>query len=249
MNSVRFVDSHTGGEPTRVIVDGGPDLGSGPLEETNRAYAMAKLAGIELIRSYRTQYDCNYFSVLPCNLYGPGDRFDAERSHVIPALMLKIRQGVENEAPSISVWGSGKALREFMHVDDMADACVHLVKHYTREGPVNIGTGQDISIAQLVLMLTRIAGYKGDIVFDKTKPDGCPRKVLDISRLSASSWKPKFSLEQGLQATWSWYLQQVQAPRSSQALPSSLPPSSQPSLPSAQILPLPQAFSQVSKRA
>jgi len=215
-------------------------LGTGALEETNRAYAMAKLAGIELIRSYRTQYDCNYLSVLPCNLYGPGDRFDAERSHVIPALMLKIRQAMEDEAPGISVWGTGKALREFMHVDDMADACVHLAKTYTREGPVNIGTGQDISIAQLVLMMTRIAGYKGDITFDKTRPDGTPRKVLDVSRLSASSWRPKISLEQGLQSTWSWYLQQALAP--SQALPPSL-------LPSAQVLPLPQAFLQVSKRA
>lgn len=181
-------------------------LMTGPLEETNRAYAVAKLAGMELIRAFRAQQGCDFISVLPCNLYGPGDTYDETASHVIPALMLKIRAAIEKDAPSISVWGSGTALREFMHVDDLADAVVHLGDSYDGAAPVNIGTGREISIAHLASMLCRIAGYKGEIEFDPGKPDGTPRKLLDITRLSASSWRPKIALEQGLQATWSWFL-------------------------------------------
>lgn len=182
-------------------------LMSGPLEETNRAYAMAKLAGIELVRSYRAQYGCDFISVLPCNLYGPGDTYDAARSHVIPALMLKVHQAIETNASSITVWGSGRPLREFMHVDDLADACVHLSEHYNDVMPINVGTGEEITIADLARGICDVAGYKGDIKFDPTKPDGTPRKVLDLTRLSASSWCHTVSLTSGLRQVWQQFLQ------------------------------------------
>ena len=182
-------------------------LMSGPLEDTNRAYAMAKLAGIELVRSYRAQYGCDFISVLPCNLYGPGDTYDAVRSHVIPALMLKVHQAIETNAASITVWGSGRPLREFMHVDDLADACVHLADHYNDVMPINVGTGEEVTIADLARGICQVAGYTGDIKFDPTKPDGTPRKVLDLTRLSASSWRHKVSLPQGLQLVWQQFLQ------------------------------------------
>lgn len=180
---------------------------TGALEETNRAYAIAKLAGIELVRSFRAQHQCDFISVLPCNLYGPGDTYDAQKSHVIPALMLKIHNALKIKAPRISVWGTGKALREFMHVDDLADAAVHLSTHYSDAPPINVGTGQDISIAHLAQMLCRIAGYEGEIVYDSSKPDGTPRKVLDVTRLSETSWRPRISLERGLAQVWQAFLQ------------------------------------------
>lgn len=189
-------------------------LMSGPLEDTNRAYAMAKLAGIELVRSYRAQHGCDFISVLPCNLYGPGDTYDAVRSHVIPALMMKIHQAMITGAPSITVWGTGNPLREFMHVDDLADACVHLAKHYNDVMPINVGTGEEIKIADLARAICDVAGYTGDINFDVSKPDGTPRKVLDLTRLSASSWCHKVSLRQGLQLVWQQFLQMQAQERS-----------------------------------
>lgn len=181
-------------------------LMTGPLEDTNRAYAMAKLAGLELVRAHRAQHGCDFISVLPCNLYGPGDTYDEQRSHVIPALMMKLRAAIVSKAPVLSVWGTGKPLREFMHVDDLADATVHLARMYEGEGPVNIGTGEEVSIADLAHMLCGIAGYKGALEFDAGKPDGTPRKLLDVTRLSASSWRPKIPLQQGLRSVWQAYL-------------------------------------------
>lgn len=183
---------------------------TGPLEETNRAYAVAKLAGIELVRSYRVQHGCDFISVLPCNLYGPNDTYDAARSHVIPALMLKVRDAVDSNAPHITLWGTGRALREFLHVDDCADAIVHLGAHYSDAMPINIGTGEDVSIADLAAMICEVAGYKGAIEYDTTKPDGTPRKVLDVTRLSAAFWKAKIPLRDGLAQVWA---QQLRAPR------------------------------------
>lgn len=185
------------------------DLMTGPLEDTNRAYAIAKLAGLELVRAYRQQYGCDFISVLPCNLYGPGDTYNAHRSHVIPALMLKIRAAMESDqshTSHIKVWGTGNARREFMHVDDMADAVVHLAGTYSGASPVNIGTGEEISIRDLTHMLCGIAGYKGAIAFDTSKPDGAPRKILDCTRLHATGWQYKITLNQGLDAVWQDYL-------------------------------------------
>ncbi|MBU6235984.1 MAG: GDP-L-fucose synthase [Alphaproteobacteria bacterium] len=175
---------------------------SGPLEETNRAYAVAKLAGLELVRSFRLQHNCDFISVLPCNLYGPNDTYDAKHSHVIPALLLKFRAAIEEGASEITLWGTGTPRREFLHVDDCADAIVHLANTYSSDSPVNIGTGEDMTIAELADMLCAVTGFKGRIVYDTSKPDGTPRKVLDVTRLQASSWKPKIPLQQGLAQVW-----------------------------------------------
>jgi GDP-L-fucose synthase len=175
---------------------------TGPLEETNRAYAIAKLAGLELVRSYKLQGGHDFISVLPCNLYGPNDTYDAAKSHVIPALMLKVREAIKTNAPHITLWGTGTPLREFLHVDDAADAIVHLSRHYSDLSPVNIGTGQEITIKNLAKLICEVANYKGDIVFDASKPDGTPRKVLDITRAQASSWTAQISLQQGLVQVW-----------------------------------------------
>ncbi len=182
------------------------DLMSGPLEETNRAYAMAKLAGIEMVRAFRQQHGCDFISVLPCNLYGVGDTYHAQSSHVIPALMLKIRTAMETGASHITVWGTGNARREFMHADDLASAVIHLAGVYDQAMPVNIGTGEEISIRDLAHLLCEIAGYQGAIVYDGSKPDGAPRKVLDSSRLAATGWQYRISLKQGLTWVWSQYL-------------------------------------------
>lgn len=186
-------------------------LMTGPLEDTNRAYAMAKLAGVEMVRSFRAQYGCDFISVLPCNLYGPGDTYHAQHSHVIPALMLKIRVAIEQQAKSITVWGSGESLREFMHADDLADAVVHLSQNYNDASPVNIGTGEEISIRDLARMICQIAGFKGAIVYDTSKPEGVARKVLDTTRLSATFWQPAISLPVGLQQVWSQFLNSTMA--------------------------------------
>lgn len=193
-------------------------LMTGPLEKTNRAYAMAKLAGVELVRSFREQHGCDFISVLPCNLYGPNDTYDLQHSHVIPALMLKIRLAKESNASHVTVWGSGNPMREFLHVDDMANAVIHLASHYNGSAPVNVGSGREISIAELAQILCEVAEFKGRLVFDTSKPDGTPRKVLDITRLSASSWSPKIGLRQGLRETWIEFLS---------SYPSSLHPPSQ----------------------
>jgi len=183
-------------------------LMTGPLEGTNRAYAMAKLAGIEMARAYRAQYGCDFVSVLPCNLYGPNDTYDATRSHVIPALIMKLRNAMATGSPKLMVWGTGNPLREFMHVDDLADAVLHVAQYYSDAAPINIGTGQTTNIRALARMLCNIAGYEGAIVYDTSKPDGVACKVLDITRLQDLSWQHRISLEQGLRSVWQQYLQQ-----------------------------------------
>jgi GDP-L-fucose synthase len=179
---------------------------SGLLEPTNEPYAVAKIAGIILCRAYRTQFGLNAVSVMPTNLYGPGDNFDLNTSHVLPALMRKFHEAKEAGAPTVTVWGSGRALREFLHVDDMADACVFLMESYDGTEIVNVGCGVDISIAELAHMIKDIVDYDGDIVFDSSKPDGTPRKLLDVSRLAQLGWRSRVGLEEGIRDTYAWYL-------------------------------------------
>ncbi|HMK50000.1 MAG TPA: GDP-L-fucose synthase [Thermodesulfovibrionales bacterium] len=178
---------------------------SGYLEKTNEPYAVAKIAGIKMCESYNRQYGTNYIAVMPTNLYGPGDDFDLQNSHVIPALIRKFHDGVVNLRESVEVWGTGRPFREFLHVDDLADACVFLMKSYTGSEIINIGTGIDLTIKDLAEMIRDIVDYRGAIVWDSSKPDGTPRKLLDISRISALGWQPKISLSDGLRDTYEWY--------------------------------------------
>lgn len=176
-------------------------LMTGPLEPTNSAYAVAKIAGIEMCQAYRKQYGFNAICAMPTNLYGPGDRFDDD-GHVIPGLMRRFHEAKESRAPSVKVWGSGKARREFLHVDDMADAAVFLMEHYDEAEPINVGTGEDIEIRELAEMIARTVGYRGDIEFDPSKPDGTPRKLLDVSKLHRLGWRHKIGLVEGLRSTY-----------------------------------------------
>jgi GDP-L-fucose synthase len=184
---------------------------TGPLEPTNEPYAIAKIAGIAMCQAYRRQYGFDAISLMPTNLYGPNDNFDLTSSHVLPALMRKIHEAKLADAPNVTVWGSGTPRREFLHVDDMADACVFLMKGYSSGDIVNVGLGDDISIADLARMIGEIVGYKGQLVFDKSKPDGTPRKLLDVSRLTAAGWTARTSLRDGIAATYRWYLDHVTA--------------------------------------
>ncbi len=178
---------------------------TGPLEETNRAYAIAKIAGIELCRSYRAQYGSNFISAMPTNLYGPGDNFDPETSHVLPALIRKFHEAQAAGLPSVSLWGTGTPKREFLHVDDLARACLFLMEHYDGAEPINVGTGEDLSIQELAQMIQGIVGYDGTIEWDQTKPDGTPRKLLDVTKLHALGWKHATALPEGIQMTYDWY--------------------------------------------
>ena len=178
---------------------------TGPLEPTNEAYAIAKIAGIKLCQSYNRQYGTNYISVMPTNLYGPGDNFDLTSSHVLPALIRKFHDAREAGEPTVTVWGTGKPRREFLHVDDLADACVFLMQHHNGSDIVNIGYGSDVSIGELALLIREIVDYKGAVVFDSSKPDGMFRKWLDSSRLKAMGWEPRISLDEGLRTTYDWY--------------------------------------------
>ena len=178
---------------------------TGPLEPTNDAYALAKIAGLRLVRAYREQYGRPWIAAMPTNLYGPFDNFDPETSHVLPALIRRFVEAVEKGAPTITIWGSGSPRREFLHVDDLADACVHLLRHYDDPIAINVGTGQDLTIADLARRIASITGYKGDLAFDPTKPDGTPRKLLEISRLVAMGWQPGIDLEAGIAHTLAWY--------------------------------------------
>lgn len=171
---------------------------TGVLEETNEPYAIAKIAGIKLCEAYRAQYGCNFISVMPTNLYGPNDNYDLNNSHVLPALMRKIIVAKKSKAPFMEMWGSGSPKREFLHVDDLADACCYLMQNYNEAGFVNIGTGEDITIGELALMIKEIAGYDGQIKHDTTKPDGTPRKLLDVSKLNSLGWKASISLREGI---------------------------------------------------
>ena len=178
---------------------------SGPLEPTNQWYAVAKIAGIKLCQAYRRQHGFNAIAVMPTNLYGPGDDFDLETSHVLAALIRKFDDAVRNDAPTVRVWGTGRPRREFLHVDDLADACIFLMQHYDDGDIVNIGWGRDISIAEVAELIAEITGFDGDIAYDRSKPDGTPRKLLDTSRLTDLGWTPSIPLAQGIEATWRWY--------------------------------------------
>ncbi len=175
---------------------------TGELEPTNQPYAIAKIAGIELCNAYRLQYGCNFISVMPTNLYGPNDNYDVERSHVLPALLRKFIMAKREDAPSVEIWGTGTPRREFLHVDDMASACLFLMKKYDEVGLMNIGVGKDISIAGLAELIKEIVGYKGNILFNAEKPDGTPRKLLDVSKLHALGWEASISLDEGIKSVY-----------------------------------------------
>lgn len=175
---------------------------TGPLEETNEPYAIAKIAGIKMCDAYRSQYGCNYISVMPTNLYGPNDNYDLQKSHVLPALLRKFHEAKLSGDPVVTVWGSGKPLREFLHADDLAEACYFLMQHYNEPGLVNIGVGEDISIADLAVLVKKITGFKGEIVLDSSKPDGTPRKLMDVTKLHNLGWKAKIGLEEGIRRVY-----------------------------------------------
>lgn len=178
---------------------------TGPLEETNEPYAIAKIAGIKLCDAYRAQYGCNFISVMPTNLYGPNDNYDLNTSHVLPALLRKFHEAKVSSAPAVTIWGSGKPRREFLHADDLADACFFLMQRYNEPGLVNIGTGEDLEIGELALLIKRIVGYPGDIRHDTSKPDGTPRKLMDVSKLARLGWKAGIPLEEGLHRVYDAY--------------------------------------------
>lgn len=171
---------------------------TGLLEDTNEPYAIAKIAGIKLCEAYRAQYGCNFISVMPTNLYGPNDNYNLNNSHVLPALIRKMIVAKNTNAPFVTIWGSGSPRREFLHVDDLAKACFYLMENYNEAGFVNIGTGEDITIRDLTLLIKEIAGYQGEVKQDTTKPDGTPRKLMDVSKLKSLGWEASISLEQGI---------------------------------------------------
>lgn len=186
---------------------------TGPLEETNRAYAVAKIAAIELCDHYRAQYGADFISGMPTNLYGPGDNFDLRGSHVLPALLRKMVEAKELGHAVVEVWGSGRPLREFLYVDDLADACLFLMRHVSEPGPINIGTGVDLSIRELAELIGDVVGFGGELVFDASKPDGTPRKLMDVSRLRGLGWEAKTGLRRGIEETLAWYLAEREAER------------------------------------
>ncbi|GHG27591.1 GDP-L-fucose synthase [Deinococcus indicus] len=184
---------------------------TGPLEETNRAYAVAKIAAIELCDHYRTQYGSDFISGMPTNLYGPGDNFDLKGSHVLPALMRKMVEATEAGAATVEIWGSGTPLREFLYVDDLADACLFLMEQVSEPGPINVGTGVDLTIRELAELIAEVVGFTGELVFDASKPDGTPRKLMDVSRLAGLGWSATTDLRSGVQQTYDWFLQEREA--------------------------------------
>ena len=182
---------------------------TGPLEETNQWYAIAKIAGIMLCQAYRKQYGCDFISAQPINLYGPGDNFDLESSHVIPALMRKAHEAKQANAADLVVWGTGNPRREFLFVDDLADSLVFLMKNYSGPVQVNLGTGEELTIRELAETVARVVGFEGELSFDADKPDGTPRKLLDNTRIREMGWSPKTSLAEGLARTYEWFLENV----------------------------------------
>jgi GDP-L-fucose synthase len=180
---------------------------TGQLEPTNEPYAVAKIAGIKMCESYNRQFGTNYISVMPTNLYGINDNFDLENSHVLPALLRKFHEAKKDNLPEVVVWGSGKPRREFMYVDDLADACVFLMNNYNESELTNIGIGTDISIRELAILIKEITGFKGEIVFDSSKPDGMLQKLLDVSKLNGLGWQAKVGLPEGIEATYKWYIE------------------------------------------
>jgi GDP-L-fucose synthase len=182
---------------------------TGPLEPTNKPYALAKISGIEMCEAYRRQYGCDFISVMPTNLYGPGDNFDPLASHVLPALLRRIHEAKETGAESVTIWGSGEPLREFLHVDDLADACVLLMRTYSDPQLVNIGSGEELSIKALAELIAEVVGFEGRFEFDRSKPDGTPRKRLDLTRLRQLGWRHRIDLRRGIEETYRWYRQHV----------------------------------------
>ncbi|GAB3853076.1 GDP-L-fucose synthase [Hymenobacter terrigena] len=171
---------------------------TGPLEHTNEPYAISKIAGVKMCEAYRDQYGCNFITVMPTNLYGPNDNYDLESSHVMAALLRKFEEAVQHKRPRVDVWGTGTPRREFLHVDDLAEACLYLMDHYNEASPVNVGTGQDLSIRELAELIAELTGFAGEIHFDFSRPDGTMRKVLDVSRIHALGWRHRISLQAGL---------------------------------------------------
>jgi GDP-L-fucose synthase len=175
---------------------------SGPLEQTNEPYAIAKLAGVKQCQAYRRQHGCSFISAIPTNIYGPHDNYHAQNSHVLPALLRKFHEARMNESPTVEVWGTGTPRREFLHVDDLADACLHLMLRYDGSEPINVGTGEDISIADLARLIQRITGYRGKLRLNALMPDGTPRKILDVSKLASMGWRASTPLDKGLAAVY-----------------------------------------------
>ncbi|MBD5452174.1 MAG: GDP-L-fucose synthase [Lachnospiraceae bacterium] len=186
---------------------------TGPLEETNEAYAIAKIAGLEMCKFYKRQYGDNFISCMPTNLYGPHDNYDLEGSHVMPAMIRKFHDAKENGAKTVELWGTGTPLREFLYVDDMADACVFLLENYDGEQHVNIGTGKEVTIKELAETVKRVVGYEGEIVWNKDMPDGTPRKLTDVTKLHKLGWTHKIELEEGVKLAYCWFKENVQAAR------------------------------------
>jgi GDP-L-fucose synthase len=182
---------------------------TGPLEPTNEWYAIAKIAGIKLCQAYRRQHGCDFISAMPTNLYGPGDNFDLMSSHVVPALIAKMHDAKQSGAEEVEIWGTGTPRREFLHVDDLADACVHLLQVYSGQEHVNVGCGEDLTIAELAETVRRVVGFAGRLRYNSERPDGTPRKLLDTSRLNALGWRPRIALADGLAEAYRWYLERV----------------------------------------
>jgi GDP-L-fucose synthase len=178
---------------------------TGLLEPTNEPYAIAKIAGIKMCDAYRSQYGCDFISVMPTNLYGPNDNYDLQNAHVLPSLVRKFHEAKLNNSSEVNIWGSGTPKREFLHADDLADACIYLMNNYSDAGLVNIGTGEDISISDLAGLIQKVVGYEGSIVYDSTKPDGTPRKLMDVSKLTGLGWTFSISLEKGLELVYKEY--------------------------------------------
>jgi GDP-L-fucose synthase len=185
---------------------------TGPLEPTNQWYAIAKIAGIKMCQAYAQQHGFNAISLMPTNLYGPGDNFDLQTSHVLPALLRKFHEAKERRAPSVTVWGSGTPRREFLHVDDLADAVYFLMERYDSPAIINVGAGEDLTIAALANLVKEIVGFEGTVEFDRSKPDGTPRKLLDTSKLTALGWRPRIALNEGIRSTYAWYLENRSRP-------------------------------------
>jgi GDP-L-fucose synthase len=179
---------------------------TGPLEATNEPYAIAKIAGIKLVEAYRSQYGCDFISVMPTNLYGPGDNYHPEFSHVVPALIRRFHEAKVSGISNVAVWGTGTPRREFLYVDDLADACIHLMKRYSSDELLNIGTGEDITIAEFAELVAATVGYRGEISFDPSRPDGTPRKLLDVSRLARLGWRARTSLSNGIKLAYQAFL-------------------------------------------
>ena len=184
------------------------ELLTGPLEPTNEWYAIAKIAGIKMCQAYRRQYGCDFISAMPTNLYGPNDNFDLTSSHVLPALIRKFHEAKVAGAPSVEIWGTGSPMREFLHVDDLADACVFLMENYSDDSHINVGTGVDLSIRELAEKVRDIVHPTAKLHFDTSKPDGTPRKVLDVTRLNDLGWSPSYDLDRGIRSTYEWFIEQ-----------------------------------------